>query len=155
MSGIYIPGKTGGWYMKVYDSCGECETRQIAKEIAKELKTGDVVALVGDLGSGKTAFVKGVAEFFECSEPVSSPTFALVNRYDGREILYHFDVYRLENPTLEECDWMDDYLFGDGICLIEWADNIKDALPKGTIRIAFSKCPQNGEDYRKIAVFDR
>lgn len=139
--------------MNLYESYSAEETKKIAEEIAKKLKTGDIVALTGDLGCGKTVFVKGVAEYFECKEAVTSPTFALVNRYDGREIIYHFDVYRLENPSIDECDWIDDYLFGDGICLIEWADNIKAVLPENTIRIEFSKDSQNGDNYRRIAVF--
>ena len=139
--------------MKRFISHGEEETIAIAKKVAEGLQVGDVVALIGDLGSGKTAFVKGVAAYFACESDVSSPTFALVNRYDGKEILYHFDVYRLEQPSLEECDWMDDYLFGDGICLIEWADHIQAVLPAETKRIEFIKRPENGESYREIVAF--
>ena len=82
---------------------------------------------------------------------VTSPTFTLVNQYDGNLTVYHFDVYRLENPSVDECDWMDDYLFGDGICLIEWADNIKRVLPDTTVRIEFEKNP-NDENERIITI---
>lgn len=137
--------------MKTYKSRSEAETRAIGKTFAAQLCRGDVIALNGDLGCGKTAFVKGVADFFGCAEEVSSPTFTLVNQYDGDITLYHFDVYRLENPSIEECDWMDDYLFGDGICLIEWADNISAVLPDSTVRVCISKTAE-GENTRVITI---
>lgn len=139
-------------YMKKYISNSEEETRRAAAEIAAGLKPGDVIALNGDLGAGKTAFVKGIAEYFSCEDDVTSPTFTLVNEYGGDVCIYHFDVYRLENPSIEECDWMDDYFFGDGICIIEWADNIKSVLPADSIRIDILKDPLKGEDYREIIV---
>ncbi|HIW57240.1 MAG TPA: tRNA (adenosine(37)-N6)-threonylcarbamoyltransferase complex ATPase subunit type 1 TsaE [Firmicutes bacterium] len=138
--------------MKKYISNSEEETRKAAAEIAAGLKPGDVIALNGDLGAGKTAFVKGIAEYFSCEDDVTSPTFTLVNEYGGDVCIYHFDVYRLENPSIEECDWMDDYFFGDGICIIEWADNIKSVLPADSIRIDILKDPLKGEDYREIIV---
>lgn len=138
--------------MKKYISNSEEETRKAAAEIAAGLKPGDVIALNGDLGAGKTAFVKGIAEYFSCEDDVTSPTFTLVNEYGGDVCIYHFDVYRLENPSIEECDWMDDYFFGDGICIIEWADNIKSVLPADSIRIDILKDPLKGDDYREIIV---
>ncbi len=138
--------------MQRFETTSPEETYQVGQQIAKELTPGAVVALVGDLGCGKTAFVKGVVSCFGDAEEVVSPTFTLVNQYDGEIPVYHFDVYRLENPSVEECDWMDDYLFGDGICLIEWADNIKAVLPKGTLRIEFAKSTGKGENYREITV---
>ncbi len=128
------------------------ETRTLGYQFAAELTSGSVVALVGDLGCGKTAFIKGVTDFFGDGEQVTSPTFTLVNEYEGELPLYHFDVYRLDNPSLEECDWMDDYLFGDGVCLIEWADNIRAVLPENTIWIQFAKNSEKGEDYREITI---
>ncbi len=128
------------------------ETFEAGQKFAENLTEGAIVALVGDLGCGKTAFVKGVVDFFGDEEEVTSPTFTLVNQYDGDITIYHFDVYRLENPDIDQCDWMDDYLFGEGICLIEWADNIKDILPKETIRIEFKKNPEIGENYREIKI---
>ena len=139
-------------YMKKYISNSEEETRRAAAEIAAGLKPGDVIALNGDLGAGKTAFVKGIAEYFSWEDDVTSPTFTLVNEYGGDVCIYHFDVYRLENPSIEECDWMDDYFFGDGICIIEWADNIKSVLPADSIRIDILKDPLKGDDYREIIV---
>lgn len=138
--------------MKQYKTSCADETRLLGTELAKSLKAGDVLALVGDLGCGKTAFVKGIVDFFGDGEEVTSPTFTLVNEYDGSLPVYHFDVYRLENPDPDECDWMDDYFFGGGVCLIEWADNIKSVLPNYTIRIEFKKNPAMGEDYREIKI---
>ena len=138
--------------MRKFETYTPQETRDLGYRLAEEFTPGTVVALVGDLGCGKTAFVQGVTDFFGDGEQVTSPTFTLVNEYEGKIPLYHFDVYRLENPSFEECDWMDDYLFGDGVCLIEWADNIKKVLPENTIRITFQKNPEKGEDYREITI---
>lgn len=137
--------------MKKYITHSENETRMLGKRLAESFSPGSVIALCGDLGCGKTAFVRGVADYFGCGDVVTSPTFTLVNQYDGNLTVYHFDVYRLENPSVDECDWMDDYLFGDGICLIEWADNIKRVLPDTTIRIEFEKNP-NDENERIITI---
>ncbi len=123
------------------------ETKNIAKEIAKNLKSGDVISLSGELGAGKTAFVKGVADYFGFLGDVTSPTFTLVNEYDGINLtLYHFDAYRLENANTDELDWIDDYLFGEGICLIEWAEFINPILPKNTVYIEISKLSENSRE---------
>lgn len=136
--------------MEKHITHNEQETRALGKSVAKALSPGAIVALSGDLGCGKTAFVKGVVDYFGDADDVTSPTFTLVNEYDGDIPVYHFDVYRLENPSAEECDWMDDYFFGDGICLIEWADNIKSVLPEETLWIKFVKKPEQGESLREI-----
>ncbi len=129
------------------------ETQSIAKQIAAGLKAGDVVAISGELGAGKTAFVRGVADFFGFGGDVTSPTFTLVNEYGGADMmLYHFDAYRLENANADELDWLDDYLFGEGICLIEWAEYISPVLPENTVYIDISKLRENGDDYREITV---
>ncbi len=138
--------------MKIFETNTPEQTRALGREIAADLTEGSVLALVGDLGCGKTAFVKGIVDYFGDGEDVTSPTFTLVNEYDGDIPVYHFDVYRLENPNVDECDWMDDYLFGDGVCLIEWADNIRAILPNGTIRVEFKKDPERGENFREIKI---
>ena len=138
--------------MKIFETNTPEQTRALGREIAADLAEGSVIALVGDLGCGKTAFVKGIVDYFGDGEDVTSPTFTLVNEYDGDIPVYHFDVYRLENPNLHECDWMDDYLFGDGICLIEWADNIHSVLPHDAIRVEFKKDPERGENFREIKI---
>ena len=134
---------------KVISRC-ESETREAAKKFAETLVPGSIVALTGELGAGKTAFTRGIADFFQIEGEVSSPTFTIVNEYNGTLNVYHFDAYRLENVSEEDCDWLDDYFFGDGICVIEWAQNIKRVLPKGYIQVRIEKNPQMGEDYREI-----
>lgn len=138
--------------MKIYKSNSVEDTASAAGEFASELKPGDIVALVGDLGAGKTAFVKGIAKYFHSKNDVLSPTYTLINEYSGDVPIYHFDVYRLNNPTLDECDWIDEYLFGNGITIIEWADNIKNILPERTIRVEIKAYPEKGEDYREIKI---
>lgn len=139
--------------MRVIESRSAAETLDTAKEFAKTLNPGDVVSLSGDLGAGKTVFTKGVAEFFGISgDEVTSPTFTMVNEYDGNMTIYHFDAYRLENVGLDNCDWLDDYFFSDGICLVEWAENIAAALPDGYIDVRIEKNPQMGDDYRRIII---
>ncbi|MBR2916267.1 MAG: tRNA (adenosine(37)-N6)-threonylcarbamoyltransferase complex ATPase subunit type 1 TsaE [Clostridia bacterium] len=136
-----------------YISFSPDDTKNIAKKIASSLKAGSVVSLSGELGAGKTAFVRGVADYFEYLGDVTSPTFTLVNEYDGAKLpLYHFDAYRLENANQEELDWMDDYLFGEGVCLIEWAEFINPILPEDTLYIEISKDSSKGDDYREILV---
>ena len=137
--------------MKKYITRNEDETKQLGGQIAANLGVGAVVALNGDLGCGKTAFVKGVAEYFGCDDEVSSPTYTLVNEYDAEVPIYHFDVYRLNHPNVSECDWLDEYLFGEGICLIEWADNISEILPENTLKIKFSKLDDDS-DCREITI---
>ena len=133
----------------------EAETKEVAKKFAERLTPGAIVALLGDLGAGKTAFTKGVAEFFEIEGDVSSPTFTVVNEYNGKLDIYHFDAYRLENVDADNCDWMDDYFFGDGVCLIEWAQNIEAVLPEGYYEVKIEKNPNMGDDYREITVEKR
>jgi tRNA threonylcarbamoyladenosine biosynthesis protein TsaE len=136
--------------MKTIISNSEKDTQNIAAEFAKSLKSGDVVALFGDLGAGKTAFARGVATALGAdSEKVSSPTFTLVNEYDGDLNIYHFDVYRLESASVSELDWIDEYLFGDGVCLIEWAEYILEVLPKNYIRVEIERVSENE---RKITI---
>lgn len=136
--------------MEKHITNSEEQTVQLGRVLAEKLSPGSIIALSGDLGCGKTAFVRGVVSYFGNTDDVSSPTFTLVNEYDGSVRIYHFDVYRLQNPSLEECDWMDDYLFGDGICLIEWADNIKNVLPTETIWVSFTKKTEINQDCREI-----
>ncbi len=134
-------------------SNSENETFLIAENFAKSLKAGDIIALTGELGAGKTAFVKGVASALGFKGNVSSPTFTLVNEYDGKDyMLYHFDVYRLSAVTAENCDWIDEYLFSDGISIIEWADNLIDILPENHIKVSIKKDSSKGSDYREIEI---
>lgn len=125
----------------------EEETQELAKKIFPFLKPGDVVALEGDLGAGKTAFAKGLADALGISEPVDSPTFTIIKEYnDGKWPLYHMDVYRLSE---DEEIGVEEYFGGDGICLIEWASRIESFLPEDTLWLTFTVLP-HGE--RKIEI---
>ena len=128
------------------------ETANIAEKIAKDIKSGDIVCLNGDLGAGKTAFTSGFARGLGYKGYVQSPTFALINEYRGDIMIYHFDVYRID-----ECDEMydigiDDYLFGDGVCIIEWAERISGLLPENVINVDIEKDESLGENFRRIIV---
>ncbi len=109
------------------------ETKAAGAELAQTAQAGDVIALTGDLGAGKTHFVKGFVAGLDCSGEVTSPTFTLVHEYSGGRLpVYHFDFYRLENAQAALRLGWDDYLEGDGVCLVEWADRFRELLPEGT-----------------------
>ena len=128
------------------------ETQKFAEEFSKTLEAGDVLCMYGDLGVGKTAFVQGLAKGLGIDEPITSPTFTIVNEYSGRLPLYHFDVYRIGDiEEMEEIGY-DDYFYGNGICLIEWANLIEEILPEQIIEITIEKNLEKGFDYRKITV---
>ena len=114
----------------------EEETRELGKKLAEALEVGDIVALIGDLGTGKTALTRYIAEALGVKEPVTSPTFTIVREHhEGRIPLYHFDVYRVYDPDELYEIGFEEYLFGDGVCIIEWADLIEELLPEGTLII--------------------
>lgn len=138
------------------DSCSEEDTYEIGRELGKNARVGDIYALIGDLGVGKTAFTKGVAKGLEINEQVSSPTFTIVQQYgEGRLPFYHFDVYRIGD--IEEMDEIgyEDYFYGQGITLVEWADLIKELMPENTIWITIEKDLEKGFEYRKITISGR
>ena len=118
-----------------------------------QAKPGEVYCLSGDLGVGKTVFTKGFAAGLGITEPVSSPTFTIVQIYEeGRLPLYHFDVYRIEDiEEMEEIGY-EDCFYGEGVCLIEWAELIKEILPENCKKIRIEKALEKGYDYRKIVV---
>ena len=129
------------------------ETYELGKKIGLQARAGQVYTLTGDLGVGKTVFTQGVAAGLGITEPVSSPTFTIVQVYEeGRLPFYHFDVYRIGDiEEMEEIGY-DDYFFGKGICLIEWAELIEEILPDDRISITIEKDLAQGFDYRRITV---
>lgn len=129
------------------------ETYALGQKIGKEAKAGQVYTLTGDLGVGKTVFTQGVASGLGITEPVNSPTFTIVQVYeDGKMPFYHFDVYRIGDVEEMEEIGYDDYFFGEGICLIEWAELIEEILPEDRISIIIEKDLTKGFDYRRITV---
>ena len=131
------------------------ETFALGKALGEKASPGQIYTLDGDLGTGKTVFTQGVAAGLGITEAISSPTFTILQEYDtGRLPLYHFDVYRIGDiEEMEEIGY-DDYFFGEGICLIEWADLIREILPEHVIRITIEKDLEKGFDYRKITIGD-
>lgn len=124
------------------------ETIAFGKEFAKDLKAGDVVCLNGELGAGKTHFVKGIASFFGVDEErVSSPTFTLINEYQGSIPIFHFDCYRLENEHEAVEIGAEDYLYGDGISIVEWPKKIGNLIPTNAVWITIK---HSGETKREI-----
>ncbi len=120
-------------------------TQAISQKLGELLESGMILTLEGDLGAGKTTFTKGLARGLDIKRNVNSPTFTIIKEYEGRLPLYHMDVYRLENGAEEM--GLDDYLFGDGVCVIEWASMIEDILPKERLDI---KIYREGETDRRI-----
>ena len=129
------------------------ETYALGKKLGSEAKPGDVLTLIGNLGVGKTVFTQGFADGLGITEPISSPTFTIVQVYEeGRLPFYHFDVYRIGD--IEEMDEIgyEDYFYGEGVCLIEWADLIREILPEQMCRVTIEKDLEKGFDYRKITL---
>lgn len=124
----------------------ERETGQFGLELAKQLKKGDVVALIGDLGTGKTALTKYIARGLGVEEQITSPTFTIVQEYySGRLPLYHFDVYRIGDPEEMYELGYEEYFYGDGVCIVEWADLIEELLPEDALKIEIAYGEEEGE----------
>lgn len=135
----------------IFESYGPEETYELGKRIGREAKAGDVFTLIGDLGVGKTVFTQGMAAGLGITEHVSSPTFTILQVYeDGRCPFYHFDVYRIGDVSEMDEIGYEDCIYGDGVCLIEWADLIEEILPENYTRITIQKDLEKGFDYRKI-----
>ncbi|MDY4395695.1 MAG: tRNA (adenosine(37)-N6)-threonylcarbamoyltransferase complex ATPase subunit type 1 TsaE [Oscillospiraceae bacterium] len=127
------------------------ETEQFGEEVAKSLRGGDVLAFTGSLGMGKTAFTRGLARGLGCRGRVTSPTFTIVNEYDGKTPLFHFDMYRLgSSDELFDIGW-DDYLARGGVCAVEWSERVSDALPDDTIYVDIARGKED-ENTRTITV---
>lgn len=129
------------------------DTFSFGKELGKKAKAGEIYCLLGELGVGKTVFTQGFAAGLGIIEPISSPTFTIVQIYEeGRLPFYHFDVYRIGN--IEEMDEIgyEDYFLGQGVCLIEWGNLIEEILPKKHTVIHIEKDLEQGFDYRKITI---
>ncbi len=127
------------------------ETERFGEQLARRLRSGDVLAFTGPLGMGKTAFTRGLARGLGCRGRVTSPTFTIVNEYEGGTPLFHFDMYRLgSSDELFDIGW-DDYLARGGICAVEWSERVSDALPEGTVFVDIARGAE-GEDSRVITV---
>ena len=137
----------------VYETFSAAETHALGKKIGETARPGDVYTLVGDLGVGKTVFTQGIAQGLGIEEPICSPTFTIVQVYEeGRMPFYHFDVYRIGD--IEEMDEVgfEEYVMGDGVSLIEWANLIEEILPENRTEVIIEKDLEKGFDYRKIII---
>lgn len=139
----------------IYETMSPKETFELGRKIGLEAKAGEIICLDGDLGVGKTVFTQGFAKGLGIDEAVNSPTFTIIQEYDeGRLPLYHFDVYRIGNPEEMYEIGYEDYFYGQGVCLIEWAKLIEELIPDEAKIVLIEKKLENGLDYRKITVSD-
>lgn len=142
--------------MDIYETNSVEETYKVGYAMGEKAGPGEVIALIGDLGVGKTVFTQGFAAGLGVAEPVNSPTFTILQIYeDGRIPLYHFDVYRIEDPEEMFEVGFDDYLYGQGVCLIEWANIVEEILPEHRKVVTIEKQLDKGTDARKITVTER
>ncbi|MBE5833895.1 MAG: tRNA (adenosine(37)-N6)-threonylcarbamoyltransferase complex ATPase subunit type 1 TsaE [Butyrivibrio sp.] len=139
--------------MKIIESHSAQETFALGEKIGQTVQKGTVFTLNGDLGVGKTVFTQGVAKGLGIEGPVNSPTFTIVQIYDqGRLPFYHFDVYRIGDVSEMDEIGYEDYFYGDGVCLIEWASLIEEIIPEHITAITIEKDLEKGFDYRKITI---
>lgn len=140
----------------IVDSFSERDTFEAGKKLGRRAASGEIYLLDGDLGTGKTVFTKGFAEGLGIREPITSPTFTLIQQYEGGRLpLYHFDVYRIGDVGEMEEIGYEDCFYGDGVCLIEWPSLIDEILPETAVWVCIEKNLEQGFDYRKITVEER
>ena len=137
-----------------YLTHNEIETEALGETLARRLGAGDVVAYRGDLGAGKTAFTRGLARGLGCTGRVTSPTFTVVNEYEGRLPLFHFDLYRLDGEDALYIVGWEDYLDRGGVCAVEWSERAEAALPRETVWVSIRRCAES-EDWRRITIEGR
>ena len=137
----------------LFESHSYEETYEFARRLAGEALPGEIYTLIGELGVGKTVFTQGFARGLGITEAVNSPTFTILQLYEeGRLPFYHFDVYRIGDVAEMEEIGYEDCFYGDGVCMIEWADLIEELIPEGAHRVTIEKDLTKGPDYRKIKV---
>ena len=137
----------------VWETADSQETYRLGERLGRQAKPGQIYCLDGDLGVGKTVFAKGFAAGLGITEPVSSPTFTILQQYDqGLMPLYHFDVYRIGTAEEMEEIGYEDFFYGTGVCLIEWSRQIEELLPEDAVRVRIEKDLKKDFDYRRISI---
>ena len=140
----------------IIETYSEEETLKSAMAFAKNIKPGSIICLDGELGAGKSVFARGFARGLGITEPVTSPTFTLVQIYEGGRLnMYHFDVYRIGDPSEMYDIGYEDYFYSDGVCLVEWASLILELIPDYAIKVSIEKDISKRYDYRKIIIKDQ
>lgn len=140
-------------HKQIIESYSEKDTYRIGQQIAAKCRPGMVILLHGDLGVGKTVFTKGLGDGLGITEPISSPTFNIVKTYEqGRLPLYHFDVYRIADVEEMYEIGYEEYFYGQGVTLVEWASLIREILPEDAVSVTIEKCLDKGFDYRRITL---
>ena len=139
--------------MQIFETLKPEETLKLGRKLGEHVKAGTVISLTGDLGVGKTVFTQGFAQGLGITECVNSPTFTIVQVYDdGRIPFYHFDVYRIADAEeLDEIGYAE-YFYGEGVCVVEWANRISEIMPKDHMVVMIEKDLEKGFDYRKITI---
>jgi len=135
-----------------FESASQADTERFAEQLAAAAKAGEVYCLIGELGAGKTAFARGFARGLGITAHITSPTFAIVNEYEGALPLYHFDVYRINHLAEMDDTGYEDYFYGKGVTLVEWADLVRELWPEGAIVVIIEKIDENGGDFRRISI---
>ena len=139
---------------QIFETHSPEETEDVGRRLAETVSPGDIVCLNGELGAGKTVFVKGFAKGLGVEEPVVSPTFTIVQEYrEGRLPLYHFDVYRIEDPEEMEEVGLDEYFYGGGVSVVEWAGLIAEMIPDTAKKILIERIPGADTEARRITVY--
>lgn len=138
--------------MSYYETLSEEQTFECGYQMGKKAQPGEIYCLIGDLGVGKTIFSKGFAKGLGIEDPITSPTFTIIQQYDGSIPFYHFDMYRIEDIDELEMIGYEDYFFGQGVCLVEWADLILEVIPPEAQWITIEKDLEQGFEYRKIMI---
>lgn len=129
------------------------DTLSLGKQLGSKVKSGDIICINGDLGAGKTHFTKGIAEGLGIEDHITSPTFTIVNEYEGGRLkLYHFDVYRVNDPDEIYAIGFDEYIFDKGVSVIEWSNYIEELIPEDYLSVNISKLQEQGENFRKIVL---
>lgn len=152
-AGIWAMKEDAGMSRTIYETDSAEATFALGKQLGEKAGAGDVYCLDGDLGTGKTVFTQGFAAGLGITEPVCSPTFTIVCEYEGGRLpFYHFDVYRIEEPEEMEEIGYEEYFYGAGAVMIEWASLVRELIPENAVWIRIEKDPEKGFDYRRITV---
>ncbi|MCL2397661.1 MAG: tRNA (adenosine(37)-N6)-threonylcarbamoyltransferase complex ATPase subunit type 1 TsaE [Defluviitaleaceae bacterium] len=139
----------------IFESFSQADTEAFGRQIGLKATAGRVYCLIGQLGAGKTAFARGFARGLGITADITSPTFSIINEYTGQLPLYHFDVYRIKHVSEMEDTGYEEYFYGNGVTLVEWADMVEELWPPDAVIVRIERDSTNGEGFRRIIMEDR